>query len=429
MMGMMALPGSHDIVRHVLPNGIVILVRENPEVASVVVQGVLDAGTLYDGPGQEGLASFVATMLLRGTQTRDFQAIHESLEGSGAALGLSAGLHYTGFSGRSLAEDLPLLVELLADAVRRPAFPDEQIERLRGQFVTALKIQEQDTRYVAGRMFRELVYGDAHPYHRPPDGTLETVTRIARDHLVDFHRQCFGPRGMIVVVVGAVQAEAVCRLVEQHFGDWDNPGQRLPPELPPVPALAGIVRREAALPGKSQADIVLGASGPSRFAEDWQAANMANHILGVFGMYGRIGAHVREKLGLAYYSFSRLDGGLGPGPWRVIAGVNPANVEEAVQAIVAELRRITQEPVAEGELADSKANFIGRLPLQLESSEGVAGSILSMELYGLGLDYLQRYAQEIEAVTAKQVLAAARRYLDPEAFALAVAGPDRGAAQ
>jgi len=193
--------------------------------------------------------------------------------------------------------------------------------------------------------------------------------------------------------------------------------------------LAGIVRREAALPGKSQADIVLGASGPSRFAEDWQAANMANHILGVFGMYGRIGAHVREKLGLAYYSFSRLDGGLGPGPWRVIAGVNPANVEEAVQAIVAELRRITQEPVAEGELADSKANFIGRLPLQLESSEGVAGSILSMELYGLGLDYLQRYAQEIEAVTAKQVLAAARRYLDPEAFALAVAGPDRGAAQ
>jgi len=313
--------------------------------------------------------------------------------------------------------------------VRRPAFPDEQIERLRGQFVTALKIQEQDTRYVAGRMFRELVYGDAHPYHRPPDGTLETVTRIARDHLVDFHRQCFGPRGMIVVVVGAVQAEAVCRLVEQHFGDWDNPGQRLPPELPPVPALAGIVRREAALPGKSQADIVLGASGPSRFAEDWQAANMANHILGVFGMYGRIGAHVREKLGLAYYSFSRLDGGLGPGPWRVIAGVNPANVEEAVQAIVAELRRITQEPVAEGELADSKANFIGRLPLQLESSEGVAGSILSMELYGLGLDYLQRYAQEIEAVTAKQVLAAARRYLDPEAFALAVAGPDRGAAQ
>lgn len=426
---MMALPGPHDIVRHVLPNGIVILVRENPEVASVVVQGVLDAGSLYDEPGQDGLASFAATMLLRGTETRDFQTIHELLESSGAALGLSAGLHHAGFGGRSLAEDLPLLVELLADAVRRPSFPDEQIERLRGQLVTALKIREQDTRYVAGRIFRELVYGDTHPYYRPSDGTLETVAGITRDHLADFHRQCFGPRGMIVAVVGAAQADAVCGLVEQHFGDWANPGQRLPPELPPVPALAGTARREAVLPGKSQADIVLGASGPSRLAEDWQAANMANHILGVFGMYGRVGAQVREKLGLAYYSFSRLDGGLGPGPWRIIAGVNPANVEETVQAVAAELRRITQEPVAEGELADSKANFIGRLPLQLESSEGVAGSILSMELYGLGLDYLQRYAQEIEALTADQVREAARHYLDPDAFALAVAGPDRAAVQ
>lgn len=426
---MMALPGPHDIVRHVLPNGMVILVRENPEVASVVVQGVLDAGSLYDEPGQDGLASFAATMLLRGTETRDFQTIHELLESSGAALGLSAGLHHAGFGGRSLAEDLPLLVELLADAVHRPSFPDEQIERLRGQFVTALKIREQDTRYVAGRMFRELVYGDAHPYYRPSDGTLETVAGITRDHLADFHRRCFGPRGMIVTVVGAAQADAVCRLVEQHFGDWANPGQRLPPELPPIPALAGTVRREAVLPGKSQADIVLGASGPSRLAEDWQAANMANHILGVFGMYGRVGAQVREKLGLAYYSFSRLDGGLGPGPWRIIAGVNPANVEETVQAVAAELRRITQEPVTEGELADSKANFIGRLPLQLESSEGVAGSILSMELYGLGLDYLQRYAQEIEALTADQVREAARHYLDPDSFALAVAGPDRAAVQ
>ncbi|MCZ7538874.1 MAG: insulinase family protein [Anaerolineae bacterium] len=167
---MTALPGPHDIARHVLPNGIVILVRENPEVASVVVQGALDTGSLDDGPGQEGLASFATTMLLRGTATRDFQTIHELLEGSGAALGLSAGLHHTGFSGRSLAEDLPLLAELLADAVRRPSFPDEQIERLRGQVVTALKIHEQDTRYVAGRMFRELVYGEAHPYHRPRMG-------------------------------------------------------------------------------------------------------------------------------------------------------------------------------------------------------------------------------------------------------------------
>ncbi len=420
---MTALPGPHDIVRHMLPNGIVVLVRENLDVASVVIQGALDAGSLYDEPGRDGLASFAAGMLLRGTETRDFQSIHELLESSGAALAISAGLHHAGFSGRSLAEDLPLLIDLLADAVRQPAFPEEQVERLRGQFVTALKIQEQDPRYVAGRMFRETVYGEAHPYHRPSDGLLESVAAITREHLVDFYRRCFGPRGAIMVVVGAVQADEVCQLVERYFGDWASASQRLPPELPPVPLLSEVVRREEVLPGKSQADIVLGASGPSRFAEDWQAANMANHILGVFGMYGRIGAHVREKLGLAYYSYSRLEGGPGPGPWRVMAGVDPANVEEAVRAVEEELRRITGDRVSEDELADSKANFIGRLPLQLESSEGVAGSILSMELYDLGLDYLQRYPQEIEAVTAEQVLAAARHYLNPDAYALAIAGP------
>jgi hypothetical protein len=141
-------------------------------------------------------------------------------------------------------------------------------------------------------------------------------------------------------------------------------------------------------------------------------------------MYGRIGAEVREKRGLAYYSFSRLDGGLGPGSWRVVAGVNPENVDQAVGAIVDELHRITDGPVTDEELADNKANFIGRLPLQLESNEGVAASILTMERYGLGLNYLRDYAGIIQAVTAEEILAAARRYLDPDAYALAIAGPE-----
>jgi len=143
-------------------------------------------------------------------------------------------------------------------------------------------------------------------------------------------------------------------------------------------------------------------------------------------MYGRIGAQVREKHGMAYYSFSRLEGGLGPGAWRVIAGVNPANVQPAVEAIREEIRRFTTEEVSDEELADNKANFIGRLPLQLESNEGVAGTILTMERYQLGLDYLRRYADEVNAVTVGDILAAAQRYLDPDVYALAIAGPESG---
>lgn len=420
-----ALPGPHDIFRRVLPNGIVVLARENWDVRSVVISGWLEAGSLLDPPGQDGLASFVAEMLLRGTERRDFRTIHEWLESCGASLDLSAGRHSVGFAGRCLAEDLPLLIDLLADAVRRPVFPVEQVERLRGQVVTALKIREQDTEYVATRLFREMVYRNGHPYSRPVDGLMETVSGFSRDQLVEFHRTRYGPRQMAVVVVGAVQAEEAFRRVAESLGDWENPAQPPPPELPPVPSLQSVERREAVLPGKSQADIVLGSSGPSRRAPDWIAATLANHILGVFGMYGRIGARVREKLGMAYYSYSQLDGGLGPAPWRIVAGVNPTNVELAVSVIRDELRRITQEPVSEEELEDSKSNYIGRLPLQLESNEGVAGALLNIERYQLGLDYLLRYTDEIRAVTVEEVLAAAQHYLNPDAFALAIAGPDR----
>jgi len=419
-----ALPGPDDITRRELPNGIVILVRENHDAPSVVITGSIEAGGVFEPVELNGLVSFTTSLLLRGTERRDFATIYEILEGNGASLSLSSGHHTVGFSGKSLAEDLPMLVDLLADALRRPIFPPEHVERVRGQTITGLKVRDQDTRYTASRLFRELVYPSEHPYSRSTDGTLDTIPAITREQMVEFRRRHFGPCGMIVVIVGAVRTDDAIRLVEDYLGDWTIPDQPVSPELPPVPSLADVRQQVQVMPGKSQNDLVLGLPGPSRLAEDWHAANLANSILGVFGMYGRIGAVVREQNGMAYYSFSRLDGGLGPGPWRVVAGVDPANVDRAVSAIQAEIRRLVSEPVSEGELADNKANFIGRLPLQLESNEGVAGSIMGMERYGLGLDYLRRYEDIISAVTAEDVQAAAGRYLAPDRFALAIAGPE-----
>ena len=423
-----ALPGPDDVIRRELANGIVVLARENHYAPSVVITGSLDAGGIFDPSARTGLASFASSMLLRGTANRDFATIHEMLEGNGASLSISSGQHTAGFSGKSLAEDLPMLVDLLADALRHPVFPDEHVERLRGQRITGLKILDQDTRYTAGRLFRELAYPAEHPYSREVDGGIETITAITRAQMVEFHRQHYGPRGMFVVVVGAVDADEAIRMVEGYLGDWSYPDQPTLPDLPPVPPIDIVRAQTAILPGKSQTDIVLGVPGPSRFADDWHAANLANSVLGVFGMYGRIGAEVREKRGLAYYSYSRLDGGLGPGAWRVLAGVNPANAHQAIDAIRDEIRRITAAPVSEDELADNKANFIGRLPLQLETNEGVAGAIVGMERYRLGLDYLRRFADAIQAVTAEEMLAAAQRYLNPDAYALAVAGPETATA-
>jgi zinc protease len=151
---------------------------------------------------------------------------------------------------------------------------------------------------------------------------------------------------------------------------------------------------------------------------------MANSILGIFGLMGRLGDNVREKQGLAYYSFSQLAGGMGPGPWYVSAGVSPDNVQKAIASIREEVRRMVDEPVTDEELAENKDNFKGRLPIQLETNEGVAGSLSNMELYDLGLDYLRNYARIIDTITVEDVQAAARAYLNPDAYALAVAGPD-----
>jgi zinc protease len=153
------------------------------------------------------------------------------------------------------------------------------------------------------------------------------------------------------------------------------------------------------------------------------SASLGNNILGQFGMMGRIGDVVREKSGLAYYAYSSLSAGTGPGSWEVSAGVNPQNVARARQLIQDELERFMQEGVTEEELVDSKANFIGRLPLSLESNGGVANALLNIERHKLGLDYYRRYPDLVNEVTQDSVLDTARKFIDINRLAVAMAGP------
>jgi zinc protease len=139
-------------------------------------------------------------------------------------------------------------------------------------------------------------------------------------------------------------------------------------------------------------------------------------------MAGRIGDVVREKSGLAYYAYSSLNAGIGPGSWEVSAGVNAGNVEKAANLIRKEINRFVVKGVTSEELADSQSNFIGRLPLSLESNAGVVNALLNIERFDLGLDYYRRYADLVRGVTPEGVLAAARKYLQPAKLAIAVAG-------
>jgi zinc protease len=417
-----SLPGPDDIYREVLPNGITVLTRSNFNSPSVVMTGFFNAGAIFDSEEKLGLADFATSALMRGTRKRSFDEIYQALEAVGASLGFNTGVHKSGFHGRSLAEDLPLLLSLLSESLTQPTFPKAEIEKLRSQLLTGLAIRAQDTGDMASMLFDQILF-KGHPYSRPEDGFPETVQRITRDDLVKFQRETYGPRGMVIVIVGAVKAEEAVRQVKRALGAWQVKGQKEPPELASLKTLKKTVSKSHKIAGKSQSDLVVGTNGPKRKDPEFMAALVGNNILGQFGMMGRIGDVVREKSGLAYYAGSSMNAGLGPGSWEVSAGVGPQNVKKATDLIISELKRFVDDGVTADELADTQANFVGRLPLSLESNGGVANALLNIERYDLGLDYYRRYEGLVREVTAESVLAAARKFIDPGKLAIAVAGP------
>jgi zinc protease len=417
-----SLPGPEDIYREVLPNGITVLVRSNFNSPSVVVAGFFEAGALFDPDEKLGLAEYTAGSLMRGTKKRTFDEIYYALESVGASLGFNTGVHKSGFHGRSLAEDLPLLFDLLSEALMMPTFPKTEVEKLRAQLLTGLAIRAEDTGDMASMVFDQILF-KGHPYSRPEDGYPETIQNIKRYDLVKFHREHYGPRWLVIAIVGAVKPEDAVRQVKRALGGWQVKGQKETPELPSLKMLKKTVSKHHRIAGKSQSDLVIGTNGPMRRDPEFMSASIGNNILGQFGMMGRIGEVVREKSGLAYYAYSSMNAGLGPGSWEVIAGVSPQNVKKASGLIVDELKRFVQEGVTSDELADTKANFIGRLPISLESNGGVANALLNIERHNLGLDYYRRYANLINEVTAEDVLNTARKFINPDKLVIAVAGP------
>lgn len=418
-----SIPGPEDIHRKVLPNGITVLTRSNYSSSSVVISGYVAAGSQLDTLDKLGLAYYTALGLMRGTMQADFQTIYDRLESAGASLGFGASVHNTSFGGRALAEDLPLLLSTLSDCLRNPTFPQPHLERLKAQLLTGLAIRAQDTGEMAALEFDKLLF-PGHPYGRPEDGYVETISIIDRSDIIKFHNNCYRPSNMIIVVVGAVDPQQVVDLVESSLGDWETQSSCPSPELPLIQPPVETIMREINIPGKSQSDIVLGTLGPKRSAPEYLAASLGNSILGQFGMMGRIGDSVREKAGLAYYASTSLNAWIENGSWEVSAGVNPENVERAITLIKNELRRFTTEPVTLEELEDNQSNYIGRMPLSLESNNGVANSILNLERFNLGLDYLQRYPDMIRRITPQDILEAAQKYIDPDRLVIVSAGPN-----
>jgi len=408
--------------RHVMSNGMVALIQRNPNSPSVSVRGDVAVGAANEPPEKNGLAVFTGAALIRGTAQRTFQQIVAETEALGATVNAGGGMHSSGFGGRALTEDFSLIIGILADMLRRPTFPAQEVERLRGQFLMSLRESEQETRTQASRVARALLFPPEHPYSRLTSGRIETVKSLTRDDLIAFQQQ-YHPALTTIAIVGDVEPPAVIEALEQVFGSWEVSGAPPSRQLPSPPPLVGILRRDITMPSKVQSDVIWGVHGLSRTDPDYYIASVANMILGRIGLGGRLGDNVRERQGLAYSCGSSLDADVGAGPWAALAGVNPANVERAIEAIVHEIAMFRANGPTAEELNDARDFMTGSLALGLETNDGIAGTLLGIERYGLGLDYIARYPSIIRDISAEQIVDVARKYLSTEHYIVVVAGP------
>jgi zinc protease len=419
-----SLPITPETISRVkLDNGLVVLVKDNPNNASITFRGRLLAGALYDTDKTSGLSHFSVAAMQRGSRKRTFQKLNDELDRYGISFGVGAGMETIGFGGKSLTEDFDRLLDIAADILLHPVFPRLEIEKLRAEILADLEEADQDTGHVAYREFRALCYPSSHPYHRLSDGRRETIKRLTIDSLRGFHERFFCPDVMSIVVVGDIRASQAVEKIQRAFGQWKR---RIPSNshvIPDAPKLKQIVRKVKPLEGKTQADIVLGYPALRRNDPDYYALSLGDLIFGRLGLYGRLGQKVRDEHGLAYYVYSSLEANVGAGPWTVRAGVNPKNIDRAIDGILEEINRLRSGPVSQDELSEARDFVTGSLALRVETNEGVAGTLGEIEQFGLGLDYLQRYPEIIRGISSEQIHAAVQKYAQIEKYVLTIAGP------
>jgi zinc protease len=411
--------------RDVLPNGVTVLVKETRTTPAVTIHAGVHAGTVYDPSDQGGIAHFVARTIDRGTQFRSADQIAEELDSRGVSLTVSVNRHALSLACTCLVEDFDAVLGLIAEILMHPTFPPGEVETRRSEIITLIRQDQDNPAAVAAEALMQLLYGDAHPYGRPPRGTIASVEGIDGPALQRFHASRVAPTAVSVAIVGDVEPRRAADATAAAFGGWK--GSAAPaPDLPHPARPAARRVRVIPMMNKAQADITYGFATILRSDPSYYACSLMNNILGQYSLGGRLGDSIREKQGMAYYAFSSLDANVIPGPLIVRAGVNPANVERAVASIDAELARLAAEGPTDKELQESTQYLIGSMPRTLETNAGIAIFLQTSEFFGLGLDYDVRLPGLLRAVTRDDVHDAARAVLDPGRASLAVAGPYDG---
>jgi len=415
---------SSRVVREELGTGAVLLVLENRATPTVCVRGSLRAGSYFEPRDKPGLARVAAEMLKRGTRGRGKLELAGLLEGAGADVEFDTDAFAVQISARSLAEDFPLLVSLLAEMLREPSFPEDELEKLKQQTIAAVREQQSDTRWRAYERLTQTVFDESNPFYaHAGERLVESINSITAEDVRGFHERFYGGRSLILSVAGCVRAGEAVALMREALNDFGGPESSEVAVVDPAPQ-EGARREVVMVKDKANVDVLLGSAAPlRRDAADYYAAVLANRALGESTLSSRLGLQVRDAEGLTYGIGSRFRApSLAAGPWYIAVSVNPGNVERAIDSTLRVLREYVSEGIRPDELEDEKSSAVGSFKVSLSTNAGLAGALWNAEFHRLGLDYVERYPELVRAVTVEEVNAAIRKYFRPDHLTVVVAG-------
>lgn len=437
-----AQPQALPVRRHVLPNGLVVLLLPQRGVPVVSAQASVRAWRAAESAQECGLANLAGVLLDTGTQGYSKQQLAEAVEAVGGELGFSSG----GGSFRMLSEHAPLGLKLLAEGLLRPTFPQTELELARRQLIAGIESARSETAWFSRNAAAAAVYGPGNALGRPSEGTAETLGAFTREQVAAWHSRWFRPDNCVLAVAGDFAEEAMLDRIKAEFGGWARPAGPL--QLPEIKVEAP-ARREGEQrfdfrnfrceqvdskarrilvdhPGKDQVMVRLTSLGIRRDDPDYIPLLVMENILGTSpGFTDRFSRTLRDQMGLAYSTYANITSGAGvaPGVFLGYIGTRPENVEKALQVMYQLVEQIRTEPVSAEDLRGAKDYLKGSFVFGLESTGQLASLMIDIERYNLGWDYLVRYSQAVEAVTTEDILRVSKKHLLPENMAEVLVGP------
>jgi zinc protease len=414
-------PAGFDIGRPfqtTLDNGLRVVIFQNQRLPLINLRLAFFSGDIDDPAGHTGITSAMASMLTEGTQNYTSQQLAGKVERLGASLGASASDDFTLISASSLSLYTDEMLGLIAEVLLWPTFPEGELDLYRRNTVEHLKFQRSQPPFLAGERAARLIYGK-HPYSIVSPSPAD-IEKLEREGIVAFHRKRLVPNNAMLIVVGDVENDEFVAAVGEHLGDWQagdvKHSVHEKPESRDTRSLTIVDR-----PGSAQSNIVMGNLAMERTSDDYFPFLVMNQVLGA-GASSRVFMNLREEKGYTYGAYTRINAKRLAGDIEATAEVRNDVTGDSIKEFFYELERIRDEKVGDQELADAKSFLTGVFPIRAETQEGLTNLLVNQHIYGLSEDYLQTYRERVAAVTADDVLEAAKKYVRPDEMAIVVVG-------